>query len=348
MTMNRAPIGTVAVVLAGIIAMLASAPPAAADAGADFYRGKTITLVVGFSPGGGADTFARFFQKHFAKHMPGDPSVIVQNMPGAGGIKALNHVYNTGAQDGTRVMLTSPSHTIAFLLGRKNVRYDMNKIKWIGTLTQDTSSCVASGSSGIRSITDTKNKELIIGATGKSSSTTQHALLLKNMLGYKLRIVQGYRGTSRVRLAMKKGEVQAVCAFWASAALGPQRREVESGELVPIVQMGSKPHPALRGAPVAYSLARNDDERKIMRVVFGTTELSRPFAAPPGTPAVHLAALRKGFWGAVNSPELRKDAGRAHLIVDPLNWRDTEVRLKEILSTPKRLIERTKKIIGSK
>lgn len=333
---------------AGSAALLVAAPQAGADPAEDFYRGKTITLVIGFSPGGGADTFARFFQPHFSKHMPGNPSVIVQNMPGAGGIKALNHVFNTGAQDGTRVMLTSPSHTIAFLLGRKNVRYDMNKIRWIGTLTQDTSSCAASGSSGIKSIEETRTKRLIFGSTGKSSSTTQHALLLKNMLGYNIKIVEGYRGTARVRLAMKTGEVQAVCSFWASAALGPQRQEVASGELVPIVQMGRKPHPAFGKAPVAYDLARNDDERRIMRVVYGTTELSRPFAAPPGTPNMQLAGLRKGFWGAVNSPKLKKDASRAHLIVDPLNWKDTEAALREILDTPKSLIERTKKIIGAK
>jgi len=346
--MSRTSIGMSLGALAAIGGLFALPPQAAADAAADFYKGKVITVVVGFSPGGGADTFARFFAPHFSKHMPGNPSVIIQNMPGAGGIKALNHVYNTGAQDGTRVMLTSPSHTIAYLLGRKNVRYDMNKIKWIGTLTQDTSSCVASGASGINSIEDTKTRELIIGSTGKSSSTTQHALLLKNMLGYKLKIVTGYRGTARVRLAMKTGEVQAVCAFWASAALGPQHQEVASGELVPIVQMGRKPHPALGKAPVAYDLAPDEDSRKIMGVVFGTTELSRPFAAPPGTPAVHLAALRKGFWGAVNSPQLKEDAGRAHLIVDPLDWRDTEAALKEILSTPKHLIARAKKIIAAK
>lgn len=346
--MSRTPMHTALAAATAAFGLLVAAPQAGADAAADFYAGKTITLVIGFSPGGGADTFARFFVPHFSRHMPGNPTVIVQNMPGAGGIKALNHVYNTGAQDGTRVMLTSPSHTIAFLLGRKNVRYDINKIRWIGTLTQDTSSCVASGQSGIRSIRDTKGKELIIGSTGKSSSTTQHALLLKNMFGYKLKIVTGYRGTARVRLAMKTGEVQAVCAFWASNALGPQRQEMASGELVPIVQMGSKPHPAFGSAPVAYDLARNDDERRIMRVVFGTTELSRPFAAPPGTPNMQLAGLRKGFWGAVNDPQLKKDAARAKLIVDPLNWQDTEKALQEILSTPKPLIARAKKIIAAK
>ena len=340
----RAPLAATA----AIAALALAAPQAAADAAAEFYKGRTLTLVIGFSPGGGADTFARFFVPHFAANMPGKPSVIVQNMPGAGGIKALNHVYATGAQDGTRVMLTSPSHTIAFLLGKKNVRYDMNRIRWIGTLTQDTSSCVASDKSGIRSVVEARNREIIVGSTGRSSSTSQHVLLLQKMLGYKFKIVEGYRGTASVRLAMKKGEVEAVCAFWASAALGPQAQEIKSGELVPIVQMGRKPHPALGKAPVVYSLARNDDERRIMRVVYGTTELSRPFAAPPGTPDTQLDGLRRGFWGAVNSPGMKKDAARARLIVDPLDWKDTEAALKEILSTPKALIERTKEIIGDK
>jgi tripartite-type tricarboxylate transporter receptor subunit TctC len=327
-------------------AFFLAAPGAAADDAAEFYKGRTVTLVVGFSPGGGADTFARFFQPHFAEHMPGKPTVIVQNMPGAGGLKALNHVYNTPPQDGTRVMLTSPSHTLAYMLDRENIRYDVNKIKWIGTLTQDTQGCAASGKSGITSITQTKDKPLIVGATGPNSTSAQHALLLKNMLGYKLDIVTGYPGTARVRLAMETGEVQAVCAFWASAILGPQAQDIKSGKLVPIIQMGRKPHPAWGDAPVVYDLARDDDERRIMRVVFGTTELSRPFAAPPGTPDVQIAGLRKGFWEAVNSPELKADAERKKLIIDPLNWQDTEAELKEILSTPQRLIERAKKAIS--
>lgn len=333
---------------AALIGAIAAVAPACADDVADFYGKKNLTIVVGFSPGGGADTFARFFARHYGKHLPGNPSIIVQNMPGAGGIKALNHLYNVGAQDGSRTMLTSPSHTLAYLLGRKNVRYDIHKLQWIGTLTQDTTSCAASGSSGIRSITDTKTKPLIVGATGLNSSTAQHALLLANMLGYKLKIVTGYRGTAKVRLAMQTGEVQAVCAFWASQALGAQRRDVEEGRLVPIVQMGSKPHPAFGSAPVAYSLARNDDERRIMRVVFGTTELSRPYATAPGAPAERVAALRKGFWETVNTPELKADAKRMKLIVDPLTWQDTEKAFDEILSTPKRLIKRAKQVISSK
>jgi tripartite-type tricarboxylate transporter receptor subunit TctC len=321
-------------------------PGARAGTAADFYKGKTVTILIGFAVGGGADVFARAFAPYFAKAIPGRPTVIVQNMPGAGGIKALNLLYNAPPQDGTRLMLTSPSHTLAYLMGRKGVRYDINKLKWIGTLTQDTPSCVASGSSGITSITQTSEKPLIVGGTGPDSSSAQHAYLLAHMFGYKLKVVPGYTGTARIRLAMQSGEVQAVCAFWASSALGPQREEIVSGALVPIVQMGTRPVPVFGKAPVVYDLARNDDERKMLRVVFGTTELSRPFAAPPGTPDAELAALRSAFWTSVNSAEFKAAATRARIIVDPLNWQDTEAAFKEILGTPKKLVEKTRELIA--
>lgn len=317
-----------------------------ADKAADFYKGKTVTILIGFAPGGGADVFARAFAPYFSKAIPGQPTVIVQDMPGAGGTKALNLLYNTPPQDGTRLMLTSPSHTLAYLMGRKEVRYDINKIKWIGTLTQDTSSCAASGSSGVTDIRQTLKKPLIVGATGADSSTAQHAYLLAHMFGYKLKVVTGYSGTARVRLAMRSGEVQAVCAFWASSALGPQHEDVVSGALVPIVQMGTKPVPIFGKAPVVYDLARNDDERKELRVVFGTTELSRPLAAPPGIPAMQLEALRGAFWKAVHSEAFRKAAAKSRLIVDPLDWQDTEAAFKAILSTPKALVEKTKQLIA--
>lgn len=165
------------------------------------------------------------------------------------------------------------------------------------------------------------------------------------MLGYNLKVVTGYRGTAKVWLAMKKGEVDAVCTFWASSALGNQAQDVASGEMVPIVQMGRKPHPAFGNAPVAYDLARNDEERAIMGAIFGVSELSRPYAAPPGVPKDRLEALRKGFWAAVNSPELRADAKRFKLIIDPLNAEDTVAAFNKILATPKDLVAKAKKMI---
>ena len=334
--------------LAAAALSVAAVQPASAETPAEFYSKKNLTLVVGFSPGGGADTFARFFARHIGKHVPGNPHVIVQNMPGAGGIKALNHFYNVGAQDGSRTMLTSATHTFAKLVGKKNIRYDINKIHWLGTLTQDTTSCAVAGRTGVKSIVEAKDREIVFGSTGASSSTTQHALLLRNLLGYKIKVVTGYKGTARVRLAMQTGEVEAVCAFWASQALGPQRQDVANGVLVPFVQLGTKPHPAFGNAPVIYDLARNDEERLIMRTVLKATELTRPYGAPPGTPADRVAALRKGFWAAVNTPELQADAKRIGLIVDPLNYKDTLAEFEKIFATPKDVIAKAKKAVSNK
>jgi tripartite-type tricarboxylate transporter receptor subunit TctC len=324
------------------------AQPANADTVSEFYSKTNLMIVVGYSPGGGADLFARFLARHIGKHLPGKPNVIVQNMPGSGGIKALNHFYKVGAQDGSRTILTSATHTLAQLLGRKKIRYDVNKMQWLGTLTQDTPSCVIAGRTGIKSITEAKDRQIIFGATGANSSSNQHPLLMRDLLGYKIKIVTGYKGTAKVRLAINTGEVDAVCSFWASQALGPLASQIKSGDLVPIVQFGTQPNRAFGNAPVIYSLARNDEERLIMRAVFKPTELTRPYGTAPGAPADRVAALRKGFWSAVNSPELQADAKRIGLIVDPLDYKQTLSRLAELFKTPKSTIAKVKKTIRVK
>jgi tripartite-type tricarboxylate transporter receptor subunit TctC len=179
--MSTKPLSVAA--LAAFAGALATAQPTVADEVADFYKERNLTIVVGFSPGGGADAFARFLARHLGDHVPGKPSVIVQNMPGAGGLTSLNHVYNTEPQDGTRTILTSPSHTLSQVLDSPNVRYDMRKMHWLGTLTRDTTSCVASGRPGIRSITETADKELVVGATGPNDTVAQQTRLLASLLG---------------------------------------------------------------------------------------------------------------------------------------------------------------------
>lgn len=322
------------------------ATSANADAVRDFYKDKTVSVIIGFAAGGGADEFAQYFVRHLAKFIPGQPTVIVQHMPGAGGLTALGSLYNAGPFDGTRIMLTSPSHTLAQITNSKSVRYDLLKMNVLGTLTQDTQACAASGRSGVRSITEAISKELIVGATGANSSAAQHARLLANLLGFKLRIITGYQGTAQMRLAMETGEVSAACALWASQALGPQKLDYESGKLVPIVQMGSKPHPVFGKAPVAYDLAKDDEQRRVMRIVFGTTELSRPVVAPPNVPPERVAAMRDAFWKALRSPEAIADAKRTKLIIDPLDWKKTTDELHEIMTMPTSIVDRARTVMN--
>lgn len=326
-------------------AALAGAVLVAPPAGAQFYKDKTVTVVVGYTAGGGADVFGRLLARHLGDHLPGKPNVIVQNMPGAGGFKAVNNVYNTDPQDGTRIVLTSSSHPTAPKMGNKGARWDFFKFHWLGNLTRDVAGCVASGRSGIKSIVEAKDRQIIFGASGKSAPSAQQPNAMREILGFKTKVIAGYKGTAGARLAMEKGEIDATCAFWASLLLGPQKGDLASGKLVPIVQLSAKGHPVFGNAPKVYDLAATDEDRKVLHFLYGATEISRPFAAPPRTPAARVAELREGFWAAVNSPALKADAERLQLIVEPMDWKETEAAFREFLDVPQSVVDRAIKVL---
>jgi tripartite-type tricarboxylate transporter receptor subunit TctC len=314
------------------------AAPAAADPVADFYKGKTVSLIIGYSAGGGADLWARFIARHLGRHIPGNPSVIVQNMPGGSGLAAVNHVYNTVPQDGMRIILPSA-------MGMPNVRWDTLKFKWLGNLARDAQSCVASGRSGIKSIADAREREIIFGSDGATNTTGQHPRLLATLFGYRLKIITGYTGTGQIRLAMESGEVEAVCSVWASSLLGPQRADVDSGRLVPIVQMGTKKHPIFGNAPMIYDLTPSKQDLQLMKFVFSPAEISRPLAVGPDTPADRVAALRDAFWAMAHSPELKADAEKQQLVVDPMDWKETEAALRDALALPEDVVARAREMM---
>jgi len=309
---------------------------------AGYFKGKTVNVVVGFGAGGGADTFGRLLARHLGAGIPDNPSVIVLNMPGAGGFKAVNHVYNVAPKDGTYIILTASAHATAPAMGNKAARWDMFKLQWLGNLTRESASCVASGTSGIKSVMEGNTRQIIFGASGKSATSAIQPRVLANLVGLKLKVIAGYRGTASQRLAMEKGELDATCSFWASLALGPQKKEVDSGKLVPIVQFGSKPHPVFRGAPLAYDLAKTEEDRKVMRFVYGPAEISRPFAVAPGVPADQVATLRDAFWKTATSASLQGEAKKLRLIVDPMTWQDTLAAFRESLDVPQKIVDRAK------
>ena len=214
----------------GALALAAAVSvPAKADAIADFYKGKNVTILVGFGVGGGVDTFGRLLARSFGKYLPGHPNVVVQNMPGGGGFKSTNYLYNAAPQNGTYITIMLPSNAIEPLMGNPGAKWDTFKLHWLGNLTKDYGSCIASGKSGIKSITEAANRQIIFGATGPSALTAQQPYAIANMLGYKAKVILGYKGTKAIWLAMEKGEVDGVCAFWASMALA-------EGESLPSVK----------------------------------------------------------------------------------------------------------------
>jgi len=302
-------------------------------------------VVVGYSAGGGADLWARFIARHLGRHIPGNPSVIVQNMPGGSGLTAVNHVYNTVPQDGTRILLPSVTVPTAAAMGYSNVRWDTLKFHWLGNLAADAQSCIASGRSGIKSIADAREREIIFGSDGATNSTGQHPRLLASLFGYKVKVITGYGGTAQIRLAMERGEVEASCSVWGSSLVGPQRADIDSGKLVPIVQMGTKKQPIFGNAPLVYELTQSKQDLQLMQFVFGPGEISRPLAVGPGTPADRVAALRDAFWAMARSPELKADAEKQQLVVDPMDWKETEAALREVLAIPEAVAARARELL---
>lgn len=313
---------------------------------ATFYKGRTVSILVGFSAGGGADLWARFMARHYGKHIPGEPNVVVQNMPGAGGFSALNHLYNTAPKDGTQIMLVSTSAFTAPQLEQPNVRWSTLKLQWLGNLTQDTSSCTASEKSGFKSIADAKTRQIIFGSDGNDDSASHHPRFMSKMFGFKVKVIAGYKGTGEALLAVDRGEIDARCSVWASLALTSRKADIEAGKLVPIMQVGSKPHPIFGKAPLMRDFARNDEERQIIDFLFGTIDISRPFAVAPEVPADRVAALREAFWKAANSPELKADAERAQFEVEPMTGAQTQAAMQKALTVSQTIADKSRALLS--
>ncbi len=331
--------------LASVVALAAGASFAQAQSAADFYKGKTVAIYVGFAPGGGADLWARFMARHMGRYIPGEPNVVVQNMPGAGGFVAINHVYNVAPKDGTNIILPSTSAFTAPQLKQPGVRWDTLKLQWLGNLTQDTSSCSASAKSGVKSIADAKNREIIFGSDGNDDSASHHPRFMARMFGFNIKVIAGYKGTGPALLAVERGEIDARCSVWASLALTSQKENFETGKLVPIMQVGSKPHPIFGKAPMMMDFARNDEERQIIAFLFNTIDISRPFAVAPEVPADRVKVLREAFWKAANSAELKADADKARMEITPMTGEETADVMRKALTVPDAIAEKSRKLL---
>jgi len=339
------PRAMISAALAGATVAATIIPAQAQQDAASFYKGRTVVIFVGFASGGGADLWARFMARHYGKHIPGEPSVVVQNMPGAGGFSAVNHVYNNAQKDGTQIMLLSTSAFTAPQLDQPNVRWDTLKFQWLGNLTQDTSSCVASGKSGFKSIADAKDRQIIFGSDGMDDSASHHPRFMTKMFGFKTKVIAGYKGTGEALLAVDRGEIDARCSVWASLALTSRKQDIDAGRIVPIMQVGSKAHPVFGKTPLMRDFARNDEERQIIDFLFGTIDISRPFAVAPEVPADRVAVLREAFWKAANSPELKADAERAQFEITPMTGEQTQEAMRKALTVPKEIAAKSKALL---
>lgn len=330
-----------------ILALLCALVLPAATATAADFSGKTVTLYVGYGPGGGYDTYARVFARDFGRHLPGKPTIVVQNQPGAGSLTAANSLYNIAPKDGTAIALFAASVALGPALGNTQARFDTAKFNWIGNIVRDVASCGVWKSSPVKTWPDIMTKTVRIGASGPDAITTQHALFLRNMLGAKIDVILGYGGTNDINLAMQRGEVDGTCGMFLSSVTGPYQNDIKAGNLKIIVQFGRKNAPEFGDAANIYDLLKTEEDKQVADFVFLQTELTRPIAAPPGLPTETIAALRKGFDDTMADPEFLANAQKANIDIRPMTGTEVAGAFAQFAAMPPKILERAKAAISN-
>ena len=339
-------------------AVLLAAPGARADAVADFYNGKQLRILIGYGAGGGYDTVTRIMAKHLSKHLPGHPTIVPQNMPGAGSMKVANYLYNAAPKDGTVLGVFAASTALEPLFGNKKAKFNARKFEWVGSMHQDTASLAIwdGGGQGIKTLDDVLAmqrkgtlKTVIFGSTSPAAITSQHPLVLKNYFNLPIKVIYGYKGTKGISLAMQRGEVQASGGMFESSVKGAFRNLVESGKLKIMVQFGpDRAVPYFGDATRLYDRLKKPEDRRVMDVIFRQTQLARPLAAPPGTPGARVAALRKALLDTLKDPALLADAKRSRIEFNPLSGDEAQALVEKFYATPPGLVTQAMALIGRK
>lgn len=287
--------------------------------GENFYEGKTIRFVVGFSPGGGFDTYTRAIARHIGGHIPGNPSTLVINMTGAGSLIAANYTYNKAKPDGLTIGHFIGGLILGQALGRPGIQFDAAKFEWIGAPAKLEAVCAFMKPSGIENLDDWMNAEKPpkLGATGPGSETYDVPMVLKAALGLPIQVVSGYEGTARIRLAIEAGELDGTCWGWEAMKV-TWRRAIESGQVAVVLQATPEPHRDLPQVPRAITLAKSAESRRLIEVgIHDLSAILRPYALPPGTPEDHVRTLREGFTKTMQDPEFLAEARRSGLAIAP-------------------------------
>ena len=335
--------------LAALLCGLATRSSAAeTDVVADFYKGKSITLIVGFPPGGGYDAYTRVLARHLGRFVPGHPNVVVSNMPGAGSLVSANFIYNKAAPDGLTLAMFASAAAMEALLGNKSAAFDMLKFSWIGSLSQDVIYCgVWQRPGAASSFNDMMGLETIFGSTSPDAISYQHPMILKNVLNAKIKVISGYPGSREINAAMQRGEVNGVCGMPGSSIKSVFPREVKDGSLKLVIQMGSRRADEFGSIPSVFDYVKTDTDRAIMNFHFGQLLLGRPVVGPPGIPAERLAALRQAMLDTARDPQFHEDASRSGLDVDPATADEVIAKLREISSYTPEILTKAREAAGN-
>lgn len=324
-----------------------SAAPAQAAGVADFYKDRTVTIMVGFGAGGGYALYARTLGQHMGRHIPGNPNIVLQFMVGAGGVKAANYFYNVAPRNGAVLAHLSNSAALQQVLRPERVRYDASKLNYLGRMVSMRSSILVWHTAPATTLADFKKKTLIFGATGRAGQDYMNPTLLKNVLDYKVKVVTGYKGSRAINNAMEKGELHAMANSWGSvkARLG---QWLDKKLVVPIAMVGLTPAPDRPDIPLVLDMAKTDEDRQILELMASTTAVGRAISTTPGVPADRLKALTTAFDETMKDPKFLADAAKRRMDLDFMSGPEVQKIINKTIATPKKLIERFKKAVDFK
>jgi tripartite-type tricarboxylate transporter receptor subunit TctC len=309
-------------------------PGLAADSVEAFYKGKTMQLLIGFGAGGGYDLYGRTVARHLGRFIPGNPSVVPQNMTGAGSVRAASSLYNAAPKDGTVIGTFSRGIIVDTLLGANKGQFEAQNFGWVGSVTNEVSVCAFSRGSGIATFDDMLTKDATVGGSGTADDLAVYANVLRSVFNAKLKLITGYPGTADILLAIERGELGGLCGWSWSSLKSRSRKLYDSKEIVVPVQLGLTPHEELPNVPLITTLTKDPTKVAVLKLIFSRQTMARPFAAPPGIPEERLRALRTAFDATMRDKDFLAEAQRLDLEVAPVSGAEIDELVADLSRTP--------------
>jgi tripartite-type tricarboxylate transporter receptor subunit TctC len=337
---------TAALSIATAAVALTAAPLAWGQAAPDFYRGKTVDLEIGYSVGGGYDVYARMLAPFMAKHIPGNPNIVPKNMEGAGGLRLANWLYNVGPKDGTAFGTIGRGTGFDPLFAHRGAQFDGAKFTWIGSANDEVSVCVVwNGRTKIAKFEDLLTTPLTVGGTSAAADTDQFPLVMNGVLGTKMKVVTGYPGGNDVNLAMERGEVDGRCGWSWSSVRSTRPQWLAEKKITILVQLALHKHPDLPDVPVIIDLAKTDEQRQILKLIFARQALGRPFLAPPGIPAGRAEALRTAFMDTMHDKDFLAETEKAQLEITPIDGAGVQKLVAGLYQSPPAVVKKAAELL---
>ena len=327
-------------------ALLTTAAPASAqDDVAAFYKGKQVRLIVGSAVGGGYDLYSRALARHMVNHIPGNPTIIVQNQPAAGGMVMTNQLYNQGPQDGT--VFSAPLNGIPTApMLMTGTQFDATKLNWLGSLQSEPYVAFLWHTVPVSHITEIATKEVLVGTTTVGTTMNDFPLLLNELLGYKFKLVRGYKGTPQINIATERGEIHGNAGVGLASVKTLSQTWIDEKKIKFILQYNMRPSRELPGVPMVMDLAKTDEQKTAMRLLFARTEYARPYFLPPDVPAERVRALRRAFDATMKDPAFAADAQKLQLELSPMTGEAMQALVADLARTPPAIVDRVRKALA--